>query len=341
MNLYKILSIIFIIILKIKEHKLEIFIRNILNIKKISVIIPVFNNEYYLTDCLNTVINQTLENIEIICIDDGSTDNSSIIIQIYSEFDKRIISLTQTNQGSGISRNRGIKYSRGKYISFMDSDDLYYDNFALENLYNVANKNKAIICGGGIRKFKEINDTIINNDTLFEKEGFINFIDYQYDFDYQRFIYNKNFLKKYKINFPNYLRYQDPPFFIKAMAIAKRFYAIKNITHKYRRKYKHLNLKQVFDMIYGFRDCLQLEEKFHLYKLYNLTLNRINTDLFIKRIKKFRENRDLIDLIVKVLNSINTKLLVENNFNFTIDQFYTNITYNFIKKNINNFNHYE
>lgn len=334
MNLSKILSLIFILFLKINENNFEIYIKHIFDIKKISVIIPVFNNEYYLADCLNTVINQTLENIEIICIDDGSTDNSSLIIKIYSQLDKRIISLTQTNQGSGISRNRGIKYSKGKYISFMDSDDLYYDDFALENLYEAAIKSKALICGGGIRKFKEINDTIIINDTFFENEGFITFFDYQYDFDYQRFIYNKNFLKKNKIYFPHYLRYQDPPFFIKSMAIAKRFYGIKNITHKYRYRYKDLNLKQVIDMFYGFTDCLKLEEKFHLYKLYNLTLNRINTGLFIKRVKKYRENRELKDLILKVLNSINTKLLAENNFNFTIDQFYKNISFNFSKKRI-------
>lgn len=332
MKLSKILSIILIILLKFNENNFEFYIKHILDIKKISVIIPIFNNEYYLVDCLNTVINQTLENIEIICIDDGSTDNSSLIAKLYSELDKRIISLTQVNQGSGISRNRGIKYSKGKYISFMDSDDLYYDNFALQNLYDAAIKNKALICGGGIRKFKEINDTIIINDTLFENEGFITFMDYQYDFDYQRFIYNKNFLKRNKINFPRYLRYQDPPFFIKSMAIAKRFYAIKNITHKYRRRYKNLNLKQVIDMFYGFRDCLKLEEKFHLYKLYNLTLNRINTELFIKRVKKFRENKELKDLILKVLKSINTKLLTENNFNFTIDKFYQDITYNFSNK---------
>ena len=111
------------------------FIENIFDIIKLSVIIPIYNSENYLEECLNSVIQQTLKNIEIICIDDGSTDNSSNIMQKYFEHDDRFVLIKQKNKGPGLSRNEGIKISRGKYISFLDSDDKYYDDsYAVEEL---------------------------------------------------------------------------------------------------------------------------------------------------------------------------------------------------------------
>lgn len=90
---------------------------------KVSVIIPVYNTEKYLRECLDSIVNQTLENIEIICINDGSTDNSINILKEYADRDKRITVISQRNQGQAVARNKGISMSSGKYIYFMDSDD--------------------------------------------------------------------------------------------------------------------------------------------------------------------------------------------------------------------------
>ena len=299
----------------------------LLNIKKISVIIPIYNTEKYLEECLNSVINQNLKNIEIICIDDGSTDNSQKIIEKFRKFDKRIILLTQKNKGSGISRNRGINISKGKYISFLDSDDIYYDKFSLEYLYDNALKNKAIICGGGIKAIvKNTNKTKPVN--IFKYDGFMKYIDFQYDYYYQRFIYNKNFLKKYRIYFPNYLRYQDPPFFIKAMSIARSFYTIKNITYLYRYIPKNnFNLNQVIDMFYGLKDCIDLAEKFHLYRLYETTLNRLNLKMFLEGAKRFSEDRALKKIIYIIIKSINKIIIKKYNLKFNVNSLYKN--YNF------------
>ena len=268
-------------------------INSLLDIKKISVIIPIYNTEKFLKECLNSVINQSLKNIEIICINDGSTDNSNNIIEKFKKSDKRIISLNQKNQGSGISRNRGINISKGKYISFLDSDDMYYDNFALEYLYNSAKKNKAIICGGGMKGILKNNNKTLPIK-IFKGDGFIKYLDFQYDFGYQSFIYNKNFLKINRIYFPNYLRYQDPPFFIKAMYKAKRFYTIKNITNIYRiNSTKEFNLKQVIDMFSGLKECIDLAQKLHLYKLYETSINRLNLNMLWIGAKKFSKDKAL------------------------------------------------
>ena len=90
---------------------------------KISVIIPIYNVEAYLRRCLDSVIHQTYENLEIILIDDGSTDNSYAIAKDYCDKDSRCILVHQTNSGLSSARNIGLKYATGKFISFIDSDD--------------------------------------------------------------------------------------------------------------------------------------------------------------------------------------------------------------------------
>ena len=102
---------------------------------KISVIIPVYNTEKYLRQCLDTVVAQTLKDIEIILVDDGSTDDSLLICQEYAQKDSRIHVYHQENQGAGPARNYGIKVAKGQYFSFLDSDDLFKLDM-LERLYD-------------------------------------------------------------------------------------------------------------------------------------------------------------------------------------------------------------
>lgn len=90
---------------------------------KFSIIIPIYNVEQYLAQCLDSVINQTYKNIEIICVNDGSTDNSLKILEEYEQKDKRIKIINQENQGVSVARNTGIEKSNGDYILFVDSDD--------------------------------------------------------------------------------------------------------------------------------------------------------------------------------------------------------------------------
>jgi len=108
---------------------------------KVSVVIPVYNTYKYLPECLESVINQTLADIEIICINDGSTDFSSKILEEYASKDKRIKIISQNNQGLSCARNRGLEIARGEYIYFLDSDDKITLT-ALEELYDIAEKNK-------------------------------------------------------------------------------------------------------------------------------------------------------------------------------------------------------
>jgi glycosyltransferase involved in cell wall biosynthesis len=91
---------------------------------KVSIIIPVYNVEKYLAECLDSAIGQTLRDIEIICIDDGSTDRSPEILDEYAKKDSRIIVIHQKNAGPGLARNVGLDLAKGEYIAFLDSDDV-------------------------------------------------------------------------------------------------------------------------------------------------------------------------------------------------------------------------
>lgn len=104
---------------------------------KVSVIVPVYNEELHLRQCMDSICSQTLKEIEIICVDDGSTDNSLGILREYAQKDVRISVFTQQNLFAGAARNAGMRHATGKYLSFLDSDD-YYEPDMLEKMYSKA-----------------------------------------------------------------------------------------------------------------------------------------------------------------------------------------------------------
>lgn len=112
---------------------------------KVSVIIPVYNAEKYLEKCLDSVTRQTLSEMEIICVDDGSADSSLEILERYAASDPRILIKRQQNLFAGAARNNGMDTAKGKYLVFWDSDD-YFEKNALETLYKKCEKEQADIC---------------------------------------------------------------------------------------------------------------------------------------------------------------------------------------------------
>lgn len=144
---------------------------------KISVIVPVYNVEKYLKKCLNSLINQTLTDIEIICVNDGSIDSSLKILEEFAQADSRIKILTQQNSGQSVARNYGISNATGEYLGFVDSDD-WVDLDYFEKLYNAAKDNNCDIACAGFKRcgkvlssvrraykekkvYKDINDKVV------------------------------------------------------------------------------------------------------------------------------------------------------------------------------------
>lgn len=122
---------------------------------KVSIIVPIYNTAKYLPKCLDSIINQTHHNLEIILVDDGSTDNSGKIIDEYAKKDSRIKTIHQQNAGQSTARNVGIAKTTGDYLSFVDSDDQIKSTF-VETLLEFYNDNTSLVsCGYEYRRLKE------------------------------------------------------------------------------------------------------------------------------------------------------------------------------------------
>ena len=311
------------------DTEAKILIQNKINyIPKVSVIIPVYNVEEYLRECLDSVVNQTLKEIEIICVDDGSTDSSLEILKEYAKNDNRISVLTQENSGSGKSRNNGINNAKGEFIAFMDSDDFYPSHNTLENMYTKACKYNVNICGGSLNQLKE--GKIITDPKLFEegytfkKEGVINYQDYQFDYGYWRFIYKRQFLRENQLYFPDYLRCQDPPFFIKAMAISQQFYALREATYVYRVSHKNIQWteRKAQDVAKGLMDCLNLAETQNYDELYFRLSKRVINPYISNIFKLFIEEDDTKRLLCRMINNLNYQKIYMINPNYQLPDLY-------------------
>lgn len=153
----------------LRGHEIVHDNRDIDNVPKVSVIIPIYNVEKYLKECLDSIIKQTLENIEIICIDDGSPDGSLEIAKEYIA-DPRIVILSQSNKGLSSARNLGLKYARGEYVHFLDSDDFMLLE-AYELLYVQASKQELdILCfsSSAFCNDKDLSEFVENYNTPYK-----------------------------------------------------------------------------------------------------------------------------------------------------------------------------
>lgn len=251
----------------------------------ISVIIPIYNVESYLAQCLDSVLAQSYANLEIICIDDGSTDSSGAIVRQYASKDSRIIHIQQENQGVAAARNNGLAKASGEYIAFMDPDDLYPNNTTLALLYTKAKQASALICGGGFSDY--INGTISTTfprefyGYTFTQEGFVDYDKWQFDFGFHRFIYHREFLLRHKLFQPLYTKYEDPVFFVQAMLKAKRFYALTEIAYCYRIGHQDRAKWQAGhwgDQTQAMSEILSIATAHNLHTLYDLTLFRASIE---------------------------------------------------------------
>lgn len=241
---------------------------------KISVIVPVYNAEDTLETALSSVFMQTLTDIEILCINDGSTDHSADVLTSAQRRDGRVRCLTQENAGAGIARNKGIAGAKGEYIAFLDADDLYPGPYALETLLAAAEKSGAMVCGGSIEKAKG-ND--VHPMFVFTEEGFHNACDEPLDRFFARFIYNRNFLLENKLQFPPLRVYEDPIFLLCTLLKAKEYYAVPDVVYRYNGTHsnKRITLACTKDYLRGLIAELKLSKKKDLPEIHTLCCDRL------------------------------------------------------------------
>lgn len=309
---------------------------------KISVIVPVFNAEKYLDRCINSILSQSYKNIEIILVDDGSTDNSGLICDKYSICNKNILTFHTKNSGAAAARNLGLKKATGDFFAFVDSDD-FIENDMYELLFDRINKDKSdlAICstkivdeqGAFLEWHKCHNDEVISRDEgiirvfnlqmdtglcdkLFKKECFKNIILPEGQASEDRYVIHEIFMNCDKISLLsnklyNYVQRSD------------------SITHSMKKinKYGLVSTKHQIDF------CVGSNEKFLKYAatsycminiyIYNKYINN-KVKCSPEELNEYQENvKRYLDIALKndrlsLSNYISMKLFVKNIFLYEI-----------------------
>ena len=239
---------------------------------KTTVIIPVYNTEKYLDECIQSVLRQTQREVEIILVDDGSTDRSYDIMCSYAEKHMNIRIFQQENKKLGAARNLGIRYANGKYIFFLDSDDYIKEN-CLEELYGRAEAGKLdfvtydsdIFVEGAVagRKFSTYDRSAvgINEDKIYQGMDYLNsyFLIGGVHVSACLSYYNAEFLKKYQIFFEEQVYYEDNEFSLKVYCNAQSLmYLSKKL---YMRRYRENSIMTSKCGIVHLQSALKMNEK--------------------------------------------------------------------------------
>ena len=206
---------------------------------KISIIIPVYNSEKFLSQCLNSTINQTLKDIEVICVNDGSTDNSLNILNHFTSKDKRITVIDKVNEGTGVARNIALNQSKGEFIFFVDSDD-WIDENTCETLYNIAIKNNLdLLQVRSLKRFSTDSVKTIEEEYIYLPSYKVvsgkEFSYYNYTSSYAcGKLWNRQFLKEHNLVFTKHKRGEDQLVAFQGFLHAKRVLIIDYKCYNYR-----------------------------------------------------------------------------------------------------------
>lgn len=278
---------------------------------KVSVIVPVYNTEKYIRRCINSILKQTYNNIEIIIVNDGSTDKSQDIINELKEQHSNIKTMIQKNSRQGTARNNGISMSTGDYIVFVDSDDYLLED-SIETLMNtIEDKNIAVgnmlqESSEGITQVKYIDD-ILKKAKRLKLTNLKNLYDSAFLSSSCHKLINKNFIIKNEIKFPEKMVWEDGPFNLNIWLESDEIkYTVKNVYCRTIREDENnkstmqtINRNIIEDDIKSYNLSMNLCDKYNNQRLKcTLIKNFYRTNL--NRINQLNQNDDKLVLLNKI-----------------------------------------
>ena len=227
----------------------------------VSVIMPVFNGAKFLERSMDSLFKQTLKNFEIILIDDGSTDNSLEILRSYEREYSFVKVLSQENSGSGKARNYGIDEAKGEYIAFLDADDFFIDDDALEKMYTLAILNNADMVSANIKHDVDNEGNFVpfgqfhyytSNEVILPEQ-------YGIPWSFYKNIFKRDFLVENNIYFPDLLRGQDPVFLAEVLTKVDKIYVAATDLYAYvynSDTAKASNPRKLYDQLLHYRQVI-------------------------------------------------------------------------------------
>ena len=235
---------------------------------KVSVIIPVYNVEKYIDKCLNSLVNQTLKDIEIIVVNDGSIDNSQKIIDNYvKRYPKLVRSFVRENGGQGSARNFGLEQASGEYIAYVDSDD-YIEPNMLDLMYEeaISSKSDIVICGSNVVSFE---------GNLLKEESAVIYNDPKLDIILGKMavwnkIYKREFLLKSNVKFREHVWYEDIDFTMKLLMSTNKISFINRNLYNYLLRpgstMNNTNIKRNLELLQAFNEMIYYFKKHNIYE---------------------------------------------------------------------------
>lgn len=312
---------------------------------KVSIIIPVYNAARHLEKCLNSVLNQTYDNIEVVIVNDGSTDNSKEICELFAEKNKQIKLINQENSGPSVARNSGIKSSTGKYIQFVDSDDTIEKDMTQKYVDSINDEVELVICG--YRSIlietgnKKIAEKIPKHCGIIHINDFLNIFGVYYENWLINSLWNKFYtadvIKKNNIGFDPDIRLgEDLLFTLKYIIRCKRINVIPDVLYNYialesgsltrsYRKNLFINQKMLFQKVKEFlkennsyNELNQMiNKKMYFDSIIVCFENTINQKNSLNYIKKINEIKNIIDdetIIGIIYNKTDDELTIQHKF---------------------------
>lgn len=254
--------------------------RYALAMAEVSIIVPVYNVEKYLSFCLDSIINQTFKDIEILCVNDGSTDNSPTILEHYANFDKRIKIINKPNGGLSSARNAGIDGASGKYIAFVDSDD-FVSHFFLEKTLGLLKKYNAdfvsfmfsSVVGNNLKMYGHnvTFDNLLTEKALTEKQLPGDFYTKIHPTAWCK-LYSADLIRRNNLKFTEDIVFEDLPFAAEIFFLAKKM-VFTNLAPYYYRVDRQGSImakkdEKMLDFVKSINAVDAVFEKYHRFEKY-------------------------------------------------------------------------
>ena len=280
---------------------------------KISIIMPVFNAENFLESSCKSLFNQTFKDVELICVDDGSTDNSLSKLFELKEKYGFIKIITQENQGSGKARNYGMDNANGEYIAFLDADDIFVDDDALEKMYDFGVKHNADMVAGNLKrvgpdgKLEDNFNYKEGNYAYFSKFEVIKPEDYGIPWAFYKNIFKTEFLNKFNIRFPDLKRGQDPVLLAEVLVNIDKIAAVPVDLYGYNyaagggANSKVNDYIKKYDFIKHFKDTFEILERAGFNDIADRYKQRLEIHL---RLNRNRNDQELHDIVWEIFGNV-------------------------------------
>ena len=284
--------------------------------KKVSVIIPNYNGEKYIYKCINSVLNQTYKNIELIIVDDGSTDGSYSIIEEYDNKYENIIAIYQQNLNASIARNKGIEKSSGEYLIFIDSDDILYPDAIKKMVSKIEEDNSDMVIGNfNVIDENDINlnkCTFANSDRIERNPIVLNGITP----NPSNKLYKAEIVRNHSIVFGNVRIGQDLNFYLKYLLKCKQVSLINEDIYGWRKLSQSISNKtslHIFDITQSFKDIRQFYIKEFSEEIYDNYIKMVEYRHYYLQMEKqigFSDKRSkklVVDYFMYHIKQLNVK----------------------------------